>query len=128
MCACLYGTLKLPPRLNIDVGLLNSVVPWNVSKTGYSWGKPFFSTEHLLSKLYCLTTSRSELWSFGAPSSTQMICSKGRAVKLRVQSWLTLIIVCQLVFVLKYILMGIIFQVFETTNLCKSFVTMYVLN
>lgn len=53
---------------------------------------------------------------------------KRRAVKLRVQSWLTLIIGCQLVFVLKYILMGMIFQVFETTNLYKSFVTMYVLN
>lgn len=38
------------------------------------------------------------------------------------------IILCQLGFVLKYILTGIIFQVFKTTDLCESFVTMYVLN
>lgn len=62
-------------------------------------------------------------------SSTQMICSNvGRVQMKDLEVADSEIILCQLGFVLKYILTGIIFQVFKTTDLCESFVTMYVLN
>lgn len=58
-----------------------------------------------------------------------MICSNVGRVKIKsLEMADSEIILCQLGFVFKYILTGIIFQVFKTTDLCESFVTMYMLN